>query len=242
MTKYFSGKIIVTLLITAICLMVAFSGAMAADETETSTAKVTFSEPVALFTLEGISPSGAADTLNMDFAGSVPMIPQTSFPYVGGGTITGDRWLKISDASPLPTWNVTASMSSFSTASAPETAVFDARITMSGLLSYRQIDATINDTGTGLSSSNEGWPAAALTAEQTIRILSSATESISVTANLEDANLNRGYFFIQFPKEGITLDSIHVSEAAEGENTPQIQVGTDYVATLTWTGVPTAVN
>ena len=234
MKKILPPKRLALAMVAVLSLALVVTGAMA-ESVESSTAKITFTAPTPLFTIEGYSPSGEASALNIDFAGVIPLLPSTSYNYKEGGVLTEDRWLKITDTMPLASWNVTASMGMFSNSDDGEnTPVFGARIKMDSLISYRQIDTSIEQGDAVLSGNQAKWPAAALAGDKLYMV--SGEGAVNLTANLEEAELGYGYFFVSFAGEGIAIDQLSTQEGQK------LEVDKEYVATVTWTGVPTAIN
>ena len=227
--QYLMGFALVALLLMLV------QGTHARASTGDSTAQVTFTQPEEVFAIELSAPGGQSNAMDVDFTGVLPMLRSDKYAYMPGSNDPADRWIKITATAPLVNWNVSASMSSFYALSDGEqTPIFDARLTATDRLSYRQVNSEINNEGDGLSVGTDGWTAAPLTSGHFV--LTSDGVPVPLTDNKIDANMGRGFYYIQFLASGIALDHI---VAAEGQ---QVQSQTSYAATITWTGSPVANN
>ena len=201
-----------------------------------SSAQVEFAPLAQEFTLEAQTPGLAdSDALNIEFAGNLPLFAEDAYTYADVAGNAGDRWLKITDTHPLIGWEVTASLSDFTTEDDTATAIFGARITWEDAVSYRQTGTTVDaDLLTGLTDSTSGsWLPATLASD--IKLIS-GEGATPITENGTEAKLNLGYFYVLFPEDGITMDNI---VPADGQ---VIRGEVPYIATITWTGSGTPVN
>ena len=201
-----------------------------------SVAQVSFSEGEKVFVLEAVSPEDASEgnSMQVDFGGVEPMLYSDTYIHGESGTITDDRWLKITDTYPLNGWNVTVSMSDFyATDDDDREPVFSARIRWENIGSYRQVG---DFEGTIYYLDNDSALVPAKLNEKSNMALISGGSSVNLTYNEENETLGRGYFFIKFPGMDIFLDTI------KPKPDQKIDTETSYTAVLTWTGATTAVN
>ena len=201
-----------------------------------STAQVSFSEGEKAFVLEAVSPEDTikGNSMQIDFSGVQPMLYSDTYIHGKSGTITDDRWLKITDTYPLDGWNVTVSMSDFyATDDAGQEPVFSARIRWENIESYRQVG---DFDGTIFYLDNDSAFVPAKLNETSNMALISGGPSVKLTYNEENEVLGRGYFLVRFPSMDIFLDTI------KPKPEQKIDIETSYTAVITWTGMPTAVN
>ena len=243
MKKSCLGKATSLLLALAVCLSTSCAAVLAEGEptaeTDVSTAKVSFTAPSEVFSVEGISPAELGGALNVDFTGELPVFLSDAYAYATTEDAKTDRWLKIIDKFPLKPWNVTASMGLFSEeGSAENTNVFGARLTMTkeSVTAYRQMEQVAADDATGLSTGDDNWSVPQVVLGDAGFVLVSGGGATSLTTNAADTGLERGVFFIRFQADGIALDNL-VPQSGK-----TIEADTTYMATITWTGTGTPEN